>query len=100
MIRLELTIAETQQLKQWLTDTRADQPAQAGGADIRQTLLTKLMAAADEATRPLCCLVCRQGFTQENPGRTGQYCSAACKQKAYRQRRQAARKHFGPPRKR
>src|SRR5262245_20338405 len=98
MIRLELTLAETHLLQQWLLDTL---PAQR--EDVR-TLLTKLATAADQAgalgARQLHCPVCQHAFTQEKAGRTGRYCSVACKQKAYRERRLAARKQFARPHKR
>jgi hypothetical protein len=94
MIRLEFTLAETHLLQQWLLDTL---PAQ---REELRTVLTKLATAADQATRQLHCPVCQHAFTQETVGRTGHYCSPACKQKAYRQRRLAARKQFGPPKKR
>jgi hypothetical protein len=97
MIRLEFTLAETQLLQQWLLDTLSAQPAQ---QEELQTVLTKLAAATDQVTRQLHCPVCRHAFTQEKAGRTGRYCSIACKQKAYRQRQLAARKQFGPPPKR
>ena len=94
MIRLEFTLAETHLLQQWLLDTL---PAQR--EDLR-AVLTKLATAVEQATRQLHCPVCRHAFTQEKAGRTGRYCSIACKQKAYRQRQLAARKQFGPPPKR
>ena len=47
-------------------------------------ILHKLDLAQQHATRTLCCPVCQTAFTQLTTGRTGQYCSAACKQKAYR----------------
>lgn len=97
MIRLEFTLAETQLLQQWLLDTLSAQPAQ---QEELQTVLTKLAVATDQATRQLHCPVCRHAFTQEKAGRTGRYCSIACKQKAYRQRQLAARKQFGPSPKR
>ena len=100
MIRLELTLAETYLLQQWLTDSLSDrsaQPAQRAGL---QAILSKLTLAADQATCQLHCPVCQHAFTQEKAGRTGRYCSVACKQKAYRQRQLAAHKQFARPHKR
>ena len=91
MIHLELTHQEADLLHHLLTD--AD-PAQL--ADIAATVLVKLQAAQQQATRTTRCPVCDIMFTQTATGRTGQYCSAACKQKAYRLRRNASRRQFGP----
>lgn len=92
MIRLELTHQEAQRLRQCLAAlllTQADETVQA--------VVSKLGAAEVQATQPTQCLVCRQWFGQDKTGRSGQYCSAACKQRAYRLRkRQAWRKQFGP----
>jgi hypothetical protein len=96
MVRLELTRSETDLLQQWLTDTLSDRLAQPAQLEGLHTILSKLTLAADQATRQLHCPVCRHAFTQEKAGRTGRYCSIACKQKAYRQRQLAARKQFGP----
>jgi hypothetical protein len=93
MIRLELTLTETERLRRYLADqllTQADETL--------QTVWTKLVEAEAEATELSQCPVCQQWFYQDKTGRTGQYCSAACKQKAYRQRRQAWRRQFRPAR--
>ena len=100
MVRLELTLAETYLLQQSLTDCLSDRSAQPAQREGLHTVLTKLTLAADQATRQLCCPVCLRAFTQEKTGRTGRYCSLACKQKAYRQRRLTARKQFARPHKR
>ena len=94
-MRLDLTLQETERLRHWLTDALA---SHAGGADeqVLKKLLGKVVEAESRSTRQLRCPVCRQFFTQEAVGRTGTYCSAACKQKAYRQRRDTWRKQFGP----
>ena len=88
---MELTLSEAQRLQQCVSDvlrTQAD--------DELQTIWTKLVEAEANATYEAHCPVCQSWFTQDKVGRTGQYCSAACKQKAYRQRRSAWRKQFGP----
>ena len=89
-MRLELTLQEAATLRRWLVDV--------GGADADtlQTILGKLDRAQAEATREAHCPVCGQQFTSETTGRAGVYCSAACKQKAYRQRRNAWRRRVGP----
>ena len=100
MVRLELTLAETDLLQHWLTDSLSDRSAQPAQRDGLQAILSQLTLAADQATRQLRCPVCQHVFTQEKAGRTGRYCSVACKQKAYRERQLAARKQFARPRKR
>ncbi len=97
MIRFELTRAETDLLVQWLSQTPARQEEETPD---RLVLLTKLTAIQQMATSQAHCPICRQPFVQHKDGRTGKYCSAACKQKAYRLRRNNARKQFGTPRKR
>lgn len=100
MVRLELTRTETELLQHWLTASLADRSAQPTQVEGLHALLSKLTLATVQATRQLQCPVCRHAFTQEKTGRTGRYCSVACKQKAYRQRQLAARKQFARPRKR
>lgn len=100
MVRLELTRSETELLQHWLTASLADRSAQPTHLEGLHAILSKLTLAAVQATRQLHCPVCRHAFTQEKAGRTGCYCSVACKQKAYRQRQLAARKQFGPSPKR
>ncbi|NJN81802.1 MAG: hypothetical protein HC802_05615 [Caldilineaceae bacterium] len=94
MVRLELTLAEARQLQHWLTNTHPS------GLESVSRLPTKLAAALDDATQRHLCPVCQQGFTQEHSGRTGRYCSAACKQKAYRRRQLERRKAFARPKRR
>lgn len=100
MIRFDLTVAETDLLVEWLSQTFAAHARQAEGTPDQHALLTKLTAIQQMATSQAQCPLCRQPFVQHKDGRTGKYCSAACKQKAYRLRRNNARKQFGPPRKR
>ena len=77
MITLRLTLSELQQLRSLLADQ--------ANAD-HNLLLAKLDDAHHQATVLRICPVCEQSFTQLKFGRTANYCSAACKQKAYRQR--------------
>ena len=91
MIRLELTHQEADLLHHLLTDANLGQLS-----EVAATVLVKLQAAQEQATRTTRCPVCETMFTQTSAGRTGQYCSAACKQKAYRLRRDAWRRQFGP----
>ena len=83
MITLHLTLAELDQLhKLMAVQTQAE----------FAPLLTKLDDALRQATVPRPCPVCQSSFTQLTPGRSAHYCSNACKQKAYRQRRDQARR--------
>jgi hypothetical protein len=92
MVRLELTLAEMQQLHQGLMDALAGQTIAPERQQPLQLLLTKLQAAADKLTCSTECPVCHTWFTQDRAGRCGRYCSPACKQKAYRQRQRDWRK--------
>jgi hypothetical protein len=94
MVRLELTLAEARQLQHWLTDVHP--PLQENPC--LKHVPTKLAEALGDATQRHQCPVCQQWFTRALSGRTGRYCSVACKQKAYRQRQLDSRKQFGPPR--
>ena len=91
MIRLELTHQEADLLHHLLTDTS---PGQLSA--VAATVLVKLQTAQEQATRMTRCPVCETIFPQTSAGRIGEYCSAACKQKAYRLRRNAQRRQFGP----
>jgi hypothetical protein len=88
MITLRLTLSELKQLRHALL----------AWPDPSQTaLLDKLDEAQREATLQRTCPVCKNTFTQLKSGRIAEYCSAACKQKAYRQRcDQALRRHYPP----
>ena len=88
MISLRLTLSELEQLRHALhIQTGLPQTA----------LLDKLDEAQREATLQRSCPLCGTTFTQLKSGRIAQYCSAACKQKAYRQRCvQALRSHYPP----
>lgn len=87
MIRLALTIPQAQWLQQLLRNYALHSDTQA------TTLLAQLDQAYDQATTTQMCPVCQAPFTQLQRGRSGHYCSPACKQKAYRQRRNAWRRH-------
>ena len=94
-MRLELTIQEVTQLQHCLADALARHEEGAEDDDLKN-LYNKIVAAETRSTRQRSCSVCQQKFTQETVGRMGRYCSAACKQKAYRQRRNNWHKQFGP----
>ena len=81
MITLSLSLPEAELLRRLLRQ----QPQENAAA-----LLAKLDAAQQEATAERICPVCGAAFTQLKHGRIAQYCSNACKQKAYRQRRDQA----------
>jgi NADH pyrophosphatase NudC (nudix superfamily) len=88
MITLRLSLPEAVLLRHLLSAQETNAAA----------LLAKLDAAQQEAIRQRVCPVCGSVFTQLKGGRSARYCSAACKQKAYRQRRkQALRSHYPPP---
>ncbi len=89
MITLHLTLSELKQLRKLLAD-QVDAE--------HDLLLTKLDDARSQATEERICPVCHVTFTQLKVGRIAQYCSVACKQKAYRQRCDQARRQFGPRR--
>lgn len=94
-MRLDLTRQETEHLHRCLTEALA---SHAGGADEQglKNLLEKVVEAESRSTCQSRCPVCQQPFAREAVGRSGIYCSAACKQKAYRQRRNAWRRQVGP----
>ena len=93
-MRLDLTLQETERLRRCLTEALAFHE---GDADeqVLKNLLEKVVEAESRSTRQSHCPVCQQPFTREAVGRTGVYCSTACKQKAYRQRRDAWRRQVG-----
>ncbi len=94
-MRLELTLQETAHLRHCLTEALARH--ESGGEDEElKNLFNKIVEAETRSTRQRTCPVCQQLFTQETVGRTGRYCCAACKQKAYRQRRDKAMRRYGP----
>lgn len=90
-LRLNLTLAEASELQRWLAE-----PATAAvlDAQIRAELLDRLDQARTQALRLQTCPVCQQTFAQGRRGRAASYCSAACKQKAYRQRCNESKRSF------
>ena len=91
-VRLELDLAECRQLQHWLTDALDERAV--GDDDHRdlQAVLTKLNEATEQAVRLVQCPVCHEWFAQGTLGRSAAYCGPACKQKAYRQRRNARKR--------
>jgi len=94
MIHLHLTLEEMTLIRQALSQSS---PTPSPTLQ-QQQLLDKLAAAHQQAIRQRVCPICNQAFTQLKVGRIANYCSLACKQKAYRQRRKRARRQFGPRR--
>ncbi len=94
MIRLSLTMQQGDQLHGLLSHL-----VQKGSETDRQhahQLLALLTAAQQAATLLQQCPICQRTFTPSTAGRTGVYCSPACKQKAYRQRKRAWRQRRPP----
>lgn len=91
MIRLDLDLPAWTLLHDLLTEHLATSPTAEDPAsnELAQALCQNLLAAHATATSTQTCPVCRQTFTQLKNGRLGHYCSPACRQKAYRQRRLA-----------
>jgi len=89
MIRLTLTVAEAELIEQRLeTCDLATNP-------VAQSCLDKMVCAQEQATKQGTCSVCQETLTQLKSGRSAQYCSTACKQKAYRIRRNEAKRQYG-----
>jgi hypothetical protein len=51
-----------------------------------QALQRAVVEASNDSTKRVKCAVCGQWFTAESGRRPARYCSASCKQKAYRKR--------------
>lgn len=94
-MRLELTLQEATRLRACISDSLARTEDGLVEQELK-SLLGKVVEAEQDSLRQLRCPVCQRSFSQECIGRTGDYCSAACKQKAYRQRRNEWRKQYGP----
>ena len=94
-MRLELTIQEAAYLRHCLADALALHEGVGDDQELKN-LFNKVVEAEVRSTKQSPCPVCQQIFTQETVGRTGRYCSAACKQKAYRQRRDKWMRRQGP----
>ena len=82
MITLKLTPDQAAKLKSLLAE-------QAEAADILQALEVAM-------GEPLYCEVCREPFYASKSGSQALYCSARCRQKAYRQREFERKRYFGP----
>lgn len=95
MIHLELTLPECDLLLQHLqAETGSPSPNSASMVG----LLRKVVTARQSALQQQTCPVCGHIFDQLKVGRSGRYCSNACRQKAYRQRRlDSLRKGYPPP---
>ena len=91
-IRLDLSLAEGRQLQHWLSKRLQMEGVDDDLHQDLERLLAKLTAAADQAVRLVQCPVCQEWFAQGMLGRSAQYCGLACKQKAYRQRRNARKR--------
>jgi hypothetical protein len=91
VLQLNLTLKQATTLQAWLSEANAS-----GELDscLRAELLSCLEEAHADALRLHTCPVCQQTFAQGQRGRMAVYCSAACKQKAYRQRVNASRRYF------
>lgn len=85
MIRLLLTVQQGDQLHALLS--HLVQKGTETEQQDAQHLVDLLTAAQQAATLLQQCPICKRTFTQSTEGRTGVYCSPACKQKAYRQRK-------------
>jgi len=95
MIRLELTHTEAVHLQQAL----ASLVSQSISEDVVvafQSLVDRLGAACQQEAAQQLCPVCQRAFIQLNAGRLARYCSNACKQKAYRQRRLERKRQWRP----
>lgn len=90
MIRLDLTQQESESLLHWLQTQ-----SQAG---LDPSVQQKMVSACQEALQQQTCPVCGHTFDQLKKGRTGLYCSNACRQKAYRLRRYDMIRQRFPPR--
>ena len=93
MIHLKLTHQQAEQLQHILALIQQLSPEQ---ADYALALHHHLQQAQLAAPIEQQCAVCQSTFSQRGAGRTGLYCSNACKQKAFRQRYNAAKRRFVP----
>lgn len=94
-MQLDLTQQEVACLRHCVTQALALQQDDAAEQPLKN-LLEKVVEAEARAFQHVRCPVCQQLFVQESRSRAGRYCSAACKQKAYRLRRNAWRRDYGP----
>lgn len=94
MINLKLTHKNASRLLDCLTRLQQLSP---NDADEAQFLSDLLQQALLDATQVQHCPICNAPFAQDKVGRTGCYCSSACKQKAYRLRVNQRKRQYGPP---
>ena len=94
-MRLDLTPTEADSLHQGLSMLISQSTAEDGVVAL-QSLLDRLAAACQQETLQQLCPVCQQHFTQHHSGRLASYCSNACRQKAYRQRRLERQRQWRP----
>ncbi|MBV7335883.1 hypothetical protein KFU94_48110 [Chloroflexi bacterium TSY] len=93
-IHLPLTQQNAQRLEHCLARLLQLSP---DDADDLQLLAELLQQAQHHAVQQQQCPICKDSFAQNKPGRNGIYCSNACKQKAYRQRVNARKRQYRPP---
>lgn len=93
MILFKLTHQQAEQLHHILALSLQLSPEH---ADDALALLHHLQQAQLAAPLEQPCTVCRTLFFPAGSGRSGLYCSNACKQKAFRQRYNASKRYFGP----
>ena len=91
MIHLKLSHQEADLLYHCLTRLQQLSPD-----DDPRGLIDRLQQAQLDAPLAHNCLICNTAFYQDAAGRQARYCSNTCKQKAYRQRVNARKRHFGP----
>ena len=94
MINLKLTHKNAGRLLDCLTRLPQLSPDDAGDAQFFSQLLQQALL---DATQVQPCPICNVPFSQDKVGRTGCYCSSACKQKAYRLRVNERKRQYGPP---
>lgn len=94
MIHLPLTRQNAERLLHSLTRLEQLSPDH---VDDARLLIHLLQQAQINFTQEHHCPICATSFPQHHVGRTGCYCSNACKQKAYRQRCNQRKRQFGPP---
>lgn len=94
MIQLTLSSQEADLLHHSLLAFQQLSPEQAADA---HSLLQKIQHSLLDIDHNQC-PICHTSFSQNMAGRDALYCSKACKQKAYRQRVNDRKRHFGPPR--
>lgn len=89
---LTLTHQEAELLRRSLLSFQQLSPQHA--PDVRLLLQKLQRALTDDDYNQ--CAICLTPFSQARAGRDALYCSKSCKQKAYRQRVNQRKRHFGP----